>query len=262
MARSRMIKPEFWDDEKLAKAASRDARLLFVGMWNYSDDYGVVKGNPSWLKNKIFPYDDDITSEMFKKWLNELESKKFIILFVISDELFYFIKNFPKHQTINKPSITRNPTPPVAVTEDYGSTTEQLPSEREVEVKGREVEVKENMVEAVRLSTLLADLIVINKPDYRELKNGTREKRITSWSADIEKMIRIDARAPADIETVIIWSQKDGFWFKNILSGETLRKKFDRLQMEMKKPNRTPADKHAGIEQWLQETYYATPRPT
>lgn len=135
MARSRIIKPEFWDDEKLSKAASRDARLLFVGMWNYSDDYGVVKGNPSWLKNKIFPYDDDITPEMFKKWLNELESKKFIIPFVISDELFYFIKNFHKHQTINKPSITRNPTPPVAVTEDYGSTTEQLPSEREVEVK-------------------------------------------------------------------------------------------------------------------------------
>jgi predicted nucleic acid-binding protein len=47
-----MIKPEFWDDEKLA-TVSRDARLLFVGLWSNSDDYGVVKGHPAWLKNRI-----------------------------------------------------------------------------------------------------------------------------------------------------------------------------------------------------------------
>lgn len=55
MARSRMIKPEFWDDEKLA-SISRDARLTFIGLWNHSDDFAVVKGHASWLKNKIFSY--------------------------------------------------------------------------------------------------------------------------------------------------------------------------------------------------------------
>jgi hypothetical protein len=55
MARTRMVKPEFWDDEKLAKV-SRDARLLFIGLWSNSDDYGVVKGHPAWPKNRIFPY--------------------------------------------------------------------------------------------------------------------------------------------------------------------------------------------------------------
>jgi hypothetical protein len=52
-----MIKPEFWSDEKLA-ALSLQARLIYIGLWNLSDDYGVVKGHPSWLKNSIYPYDD------------------------------------------------------------------------------------------------------------------------------------------------------------------------------------------------------------
>ena len=30
MARNRMIKPQFWDDSKIAKI-SRDARLLYIG---------------------------------------------------------------------------------------------------------------------------------------------------------------------------------------------------------------------------------------
>jgi len=57
MARIRTIKPEFWDDEKLS-LVSRDARLTFIGMWTFSDDYGVVKGASVWLKSKIFPYDN------------------------------------------------------------------------------------------------------------------------------------------------------------------------------------------------------------
>lgn len=127
MARARMIKPDFWDDEKLSKI-SRDARLLFIGLWNYSDDYGVVKGNLIWLKNKIFPY-DDIELSKFIKWIKEIEGLKIIFPFSSSEELFYLIKNFQKHQTINKPSQTRNPMPPGGLIEHYRSATVVLPSE-------------------------------------------------------------------------------------------------------------------------------------
>ncbi len=52
MARTRMIKPEFWSDEKLA-ALSLQVRLIYIGLWNLSDDYGVVKGHPlCWLEAK------------------------------------------------------------------------------------------------------------------------------------------------------------------------------------------------------------------
>ncbi len=52
MARIRTIKPKFWDDTKLSKI-SRDARLTYIGMWNFSDDLGVTIKNTIWLKSKI-----------------------------------------------------------------------------------------------------------------------------------------------------------------------------------------------------------------
>ena len=54
MARNRVIKPKFWDDAKIGRL-TRDARLLYIGLWNFSDDIGVVIGNSIWLKSKIFP---------------------------------------------------------------------------------------------------------------------------------------------------------------------------------------------------------------
>ena len=41
MARIRTIKPQFWDDLKIGRL-SRDARLLYIGLWNFADDLGVV----------------------------------------------------------------------------------------------------------------------------------------------------------------------------------------------------------------------------
>ena len=72
MARSRILKPEFWSDEKLA-LVPREARLTFAGLWTCSDDYGVTKGHPAWLKAQIFPYDVDLTVAEFRKWLADLE---------------------------------------------------------------------------------------------------------------------------------------------------------------------------------------------
>jgi hypothetical protein len=136
MARNRMIKPEFWDDEKLA-TVSRDARLTFIGLWTYSDDFGVVKGSTVWLMRRIYPY-EQIKPELFEKWLSELENLKVraIIPFVASGEKFYYIRNFTKHQVINKPSKEhRNPEPPVGLLEDYGSTTVVLPDEEKLKEK-------------------------------------------------------------------------------------------------------------------------------
>ena len=39
MARIRTIKPEFWTDEKVVTLPF-EARLLFIGMWNFCDDEG------------------------------------------------------------------------------------------------------------------------------------------------------------------------------------------------------------------------------
>jgi hypothetical protein len=83
--------------------------------------------------------------------------------------------------------------------------------------------------EALRLSGILADLILENNPNNVQLRNGGREKTVERWSDDIEKMMRLDQRQPQEIERIIRWSQGDKFWKGNILSGEKLRKQFDTL---------------------------------
>lgn len=103
MARIRTIKPKFWDDSRLAKV-SRDARLTFIAMWNFSDDLGVILAEPIWLKSKIYPF-DQIQIHQFEKWLSELRESGFISLFSFKNEEFYYLPNFSKHQLINRPNF-------------------------------------------------------------------------------------------------------------------------------------------------------------
>lgn len=57
MPRMRMVKPEFWTDSKVVRV-SRDARLLFIGLWNFADcDAGHLEADSFSLKMKIFPAD-------------------------------------------------------------------------------------------------------------------------------------------------------------------------------------------------------------
>ncbi len=44
MARIRTTKPEFWSSAQIIEL-SRDARLLFIGMWNFCDDNGRHKAS-------------------------------------------------------------------------------------------------------------------------------------------------------------------------------------------------------------------------
>lgn len=82
--------------------------------------------------------------------------------------------------------------------------------------------------EAYGLSELLHQKIVANKPN-RIISSNWRE----SWAKDIDRLHRIDKREWEQIRAVIEWSQGDSFWWKNILSGRTLREKFDRLEDDM-----------------------------
>lgn len=63
----------------------------------------------------------------------------------------------------------------------------------------------------------------------------TPESQIQSWAADIEKLNRIDRQSWSDITAVLDFSQQDEFWSKNVLSGSTLRKQYDKLYLKMPK---------------------------
>lgn len=105
MARNRMIKADFWADEKIGNISTL-ARLLFIGTWNFADDGGICRANEVYLRNNIFPY-DDMSTDAITKAIQELCSSGVVVLLEYSGERYLKIKNFSKHQTINKPSKFR-----------------------------------------------------------------------------------------------------------------------------------------------------------
>lgn len=105
MARIRTIKPEFWDDLKLSKI-TRDSRLLYIGLWNFSDDLGVIIGDSLWIKSKVFPF-DQIQMQQFDKWIEELVKNGFISQFSHKGEDFYYLPNLTRHQVINRPNYDK-----------------------------------------------------------------------------------------------------------------------------------------------------------
>ena len=183
MARTRSVKPEFWDDEKLA-TVSRDARLTFIGLWTNSDDYGVVKGHPSWLKNTIYPY-DDIRLADFQKWLKELESLCCIVPFSSNGEKYYYIKHFLKHQTINHPSKRINPEPPSTFSstlpEPSGSPIVTLPFETETETETETEKRKDSSPQKEKY----LDSVFLSAPEYKKLQEVLGQK---SLDIGIEKL--------------------------------------------------------------------------
>lgn len=123
MARQRIIKPDFWQDEKIA-TVSYAARLLYIGLWNCSDDFGVVRGSPVYLRNNIFPYDESMTLDLLSATIKELEDLKRIILFKNNNETYYYLPKFLEHQYIQRPSTkNRNPSPPNKILRECSVST-------------------------------------------------------------------------------------------------------------------------------------------
>lgn len=104
---------------------------------------------------------------------------------------------------------------------------------------------KENMSEAVRLCHLLSSLMVLN---------GCKSPNITEkWVHDMDKIMRLDHRTPAEVEACIRWSQANDFWKANILSPTKLRAKFDTMRLQAERSNTASAPRgFDGIRDFLE----------
>jgi hypothetical protein len=120
MARIRTVKPEFWTDDKVV-SVSRDARLFFVGMFNWADDEGILEDKPLQLKMRIFPSDSDLGETEINALLGQLADKKLIQRYVVKSQRLICISKFNRHQKIDHPSQSRFP----------GPQSEENPNDRE-----------------------------------------------------------------------------------------------------------------------------------
>ena len=110
MARNRIIKPEFWADVKVGRL-SFGARLLYIGMWNFADDYGTISASPRRLLGDVFENDDTVTLEQVTSWLADIESQGMISRYTAKEKDWYHIVHWNDHQKISHKSTRVNPKP-------------------------------------------------------------------------------------------------------------------------------------------------------
>lgn len=101
MARIRTIKPEFWTSEQVAEC-SPNARLLFIGMWNFCDDQGIHPASLKTLKMQIFPGDSFTLSDI-ENMVIELMHHKLLFFYQHEGKNFWFVTGW-NHQKIDKPN--------------------------------------------------------------------------------------------------------------------------------------------------------------
>lgn len=101
MARIRSIKPEFWTSEQVVEC-SRDARLLFIGLWNFCEDGGVMKNSPKRIKMEVFPA-DDLDSTSIRRLLDELSTNGLIQFYEVNETSYIKVLGW-SHQKIDKPN--------------------------------------------------------------------------------------------------------------------------------------------------------------
>lgn len=118
---------------------SPNARLLFIGLWNFCDDSGRHPMRPKQIKAEVFPA-DEFTSDDITRMLDELSENDLITPYVV-DGKRYFQVNGWHHQRIDKPQDPKYPGMDQA---DSGSDPGTLPPDR----IGREGKGKEGRKEA------------------------------------------------------------------------------------------------------------------
>lgn len=150
MARIRTIKPDFWQDYRLATDLTRDQRLFYIGLWNEADDEGRFRAHPARLLGSIFPYDDDLDAGFVVDTLRRLQQTGRLVQYV-DGEPFGQLTKFPDHQTINRPTPSLIPKPENDLCDTHGAITDQSGSPHGSNTPGKERKGKErNSTAALR----------------------------------------------------------------------------------------------------------------
>jgi hypothetical protein len=119
MARTRLIKPDFFLDDDLAKLPPL-TRILFAGLWCLADREGRLEDRPSKIKAQVIPYDD----HNIENALSQLHPE-FITRYKVNGESYIQVNNFQRHQ---KPHKTERASiiPPAPLSNGYLTVKQPL----------------------------------------------------------------------------------------------------------------------------------------
>jgi len=219
-----MLKKRISFSKKLGTLKSDSARLLYTWLLPHLDVEGRYSADPDILKGHIFPKVKSMTPAKITKLLNELNEANLITLYIIDDEPYLQLKQFHKFQKIDKekeakskiqPPTKDNTIPPTPVgsglTQSYAELPGDNPRSSPYKFKSKFKYNNNNIKKRSEKYSELAALLERKIKEKVEKKEATEDeiKRIITWIFDTSD-----------------------FWYKNILSADTLRKRFGRLWAE------------------------------
>lgn len=110
MSRIRTVKPEWLDDERLV-CASDAARVLSIALITLADDHGRGRASVVLLGGRVFPNHAN-PREHAARAREELVSARYVLVYEVDGQEYYQIRNWAKHQRVDRPSASQLPPPP------------------------------------------------------------------------------------------------------------------------------------------------------
>jgi hypothetical protein len=159
---------------------SRNARLLFIGLWNFCDDEGRHPLKTKQIKAEIFPA-DELTESDILGMLQELSKNGLVTAYKVDSEQFLQVDGW-HHQRIDKPQPAKYPAPPQ---DDSGNVLGTfLPDRIGEDRKGEEGRGRE--------------MSGVHVPDQRLLKS--KRKTLVVNSSSVASRLSPDWKLPVEFE--------------------------------------------------------------
>lgn len=98
MAKIRTIKPSFFSSGQVA-SCSVNARILFIGIWVFSDDAGIHPASSRTLRLEVLP-GDHITDDQVNSCIEELIQNELLFEYSVDGKKYWKVTGWEAHQKI------------------------------------------------------------------------------------------------------------------------------------------------------------------
>jgi hypothetical protein len=284
MARIRSIKPETWHSADFC-SLSRNARLLYIALWNFADDAGRGDARPIQVKIEVFPADDDVDLDTVQQWLLELHySDVGFTLYESDDKPYYHIPEKSwKHQKIDRSQPPKFPEPTSTfprVFVEYSSNARRTDTERSTNEE--KVSEPNEIIEETKDSTTIRRTFDDHsswkdRRDRRDRRDqGGRECARTREEFEPKPEVEDVETPTSEPETfnVLNWRESPFVWHRvvacwiektgnpvDVLTQKKASMSIARQCLEVE-PNDPYAPLERAVDAWLSDPWVVQNRPT
>lgn len=204
MARSRNIKPGFFDNDLLAEVPPL-GRLLFIAMWTLADRDGKLEDRPAKIKKQALGYDEcDIEA-----LLGALASRGFILRYTVAGMGFIKVTNWHKHQQPHVKEVASTIPEPL----EQGASTVQAPDK-----PGTSTEQESLIPDSLNLipSSLIPEEVLPLQPTASAVplvpKKAKKERKVVTTHLKPESVKPFQAVWDTPPKAFRFWSKETKDW--------------------------------------------------